>query len=165
MPDGSTFTPPASNRVPAPPEVWKAVRADYVAGATAEDCSRRHGVPVGTLRHRAAREGWRRADLPWVPANTLDALDEGVQLEDRVRGDLDRVELGELAYVASRRMMRCVLRGDAAGALRWRRVRLVLEAEDQELTRAVQQQEALGAERGTALDAWRPSDGVSQPGR
>lgn len=163
MPDGSTLAPTASNRTPAPPEVWEAVRADYLDGMTAEACGRRHGVPVRTLRYRAAREGWRRADTPWVPGNALDPFDEGVQLEEQVEGDLDEVELPRLAWVAWRRMKRCVLRGDAVGALRWRRVRQALDDEDEELTRGIEQDMFYEAGRAeaTALHALHASHPVS----
>lgn len=104
-------------RIAAPPEVWARVRDDYLAGMSGTDVARRHGVPISALRRRAAGEGWRRIDQPWTPPNRLDPLDEGLELEDRVEGDLDRIEMRELSYVAHRRMMRDVLRGDAAGAL------------------------------------------------
>ena len=131
----------------APDEVWAAVRRDYLGGLSAMECCLRHGVRMGALRHRAARHGWRRVDLPWVPPARLDAQDEGVQLEERAGGDLDRIEMRELSFVAHRRMMRAALRGDAAEALRWRRVRLAMDAEEEEVQRFVCREDYLLGER------------------
>ena len=117
----------------APSEVWDAVRADYLAGLSASECCRRHGVGMTSLRDRAAREGWRRSDQPWTPPDALDPWDEGVELEAEVGGDLDKVGFNQLAYVAHRRMMRAVMRGDATEALRWRRVRLIMDEEEAEV--------------------------------
>lgn len=145
MADGSPshtpFTP--ANPRSAPDEVWMRVREDYLAGLPATEVCRRHGVGVTAMRNRAAREGWRRADQPWTPPNRLDADDEGRWLEEIVDGDLDRIELPQLAFVASRRMMRAVMRGDAAEALRWRRVRLMLEEEEAEIERLTAQDETV----------------------
>ena len=110
MPDGTRPTrrrPAGAPRRYAPAEVWHAVRADYMAGLPAHECCRRHGVTMAALRARAARNGWRRIDQPWTPANALDPTDEGVQLEQRSEGDLDRIDTCELIFVAHRRMLRC----------------------------------------------------------
>jgi len=131
----------------APAEVWHAVRADYMAGLPAHECCRRHGVTMAALRSRASRNGWRRIDRPWTPPNGLDPSDEGVQLEQRSEGDLDRIDTCELIFVAHRRMQRCVLRGDSAGALRWQRVGRALEAEEAEMRRYLCQEEALNSMR------------------
>jgi hypothetical protein len=135
----STPTNPRS----APEEVWARVREDYLAGVPAAEACRRHGVGLTAMRNRAAREGWRRADQPWTPPNRLDPEDEGRWLEESVDGDLDRIELPQLAFVASCRMMRAVMRGHAAEALRWRRVRLMLLEEEAELERLMAQDEAV----------------------
>jgi hypothetical protein len=50
-----------------PPETWEAVRADYLAGDTAEYVAERYGVGLSALRQRARREGWRKADRPAPP--------------------------------------------------------------------------------------------------
>ena len=151
MADGSQITHPRpcdGGRFSAPDAVWERVRADYLDGMSAPDACRRHGVRVSALRARAAREGWRRMDQPWgAPPNRLDAWDEGVTLEDRVGGDLDKIDMAELSWVASRRMMRAALRGDAAEALRWRRVRLVMDQEEYELGRMEAQHESIRRER------------------
>lgn len=52
-------TPPASS----PRErLWLDIRDGYLAGCSAPVLAERHGVPVRTIRRRAAIEGWRRAD-------------------------------------------------------------------------------------------------------
>ena len=152
MPDGAPASPANGHR-PAPDEVWAQVREDYRAGISAPECCRRHGVGLTALRKRAASEGWRRADQPWTPPLRLDPWDEGVLLEDRVAGDLDKVELHELEWIADRRMMRAVLRGDAVEALRWRRVRAVLEADAREMERLIAEDEALQWVHGEAREA------------
>ncbi|MDO1558889.1 hypothetical protein Q0812_05550 [Brevundimonas sp. 2R-24] len=140
-PDPPPSPTPACRR--APPEVWERVRDDYLAGVSAPECCRLHGVGLSALRDRAAREGWRRADQPWVAPGRLDPDDEGVRLEAQIEGDLDRVGPAQLAFVADRRMMRAVLRGDAAGALRWSRVARRLNEEQAELDRWIAQEESL----------------------
>jgi len=150
-----------------PATVWRTVRADYLAGVPAHECCLRHGVTMAALRSRAARHRWRRIDQPWTPPNALDPSDEGVQLEQRSEGDLDRIDTCELMFVAHRRMQRCVLRGDAAGALRWQRVGKVLEAEEAEIRRYLCQEEALNSMR-IAEEAdggvWlRPTPGLRAP--
>jgi hypothetical protein len=152
----------------APDEVWAVVRDDYLGGLSASEVCERHGVRLTAMRNRAAREGWRRSDQPWAPRNRLDPDDEGVELEARVGGDLDKVDLLELSYVAARRMMRAVLRGDAVGALRWRKVRDAMEAEEAEMERAGEQLDAIMAARlghgeADSVDSSDSSDGVFPP--
>lgn len=125
MPDPHTPRPTRS----APDSVWAAVRADYLSGMTAAEACRRHGVGRTTLRDRAAKEGWRRADQPWQPLARLDPDDEGAALSDSVGGDVDRLTNEQLRDLAGRRMIRALLRGDAMESLRWRRVRAGLHAE------------------------------------
>lgn len=140
----------------APDEVWEKVRADYLSGVPGSEACRRHGVGLTALRGRAKREGWRREDQPWTPPNTLDPDDEGVVLEEQIHGDLNKVELCQLSFVAWRRMMRAVMRGEAAAALRWHRVRVMLDVEQVELDRMMAQDEAVwqylhgGREEGQA---------------
>ena len=117
----------------APPEVWDRIRDDFLSGLPASECARRHGVGVSTISARAAAEGWRRADQPW--GDPLGPEDEGRILDEEIGGDLDQTDLGELAHVAIRRMMRAVLKGDAVADLRWRRVHHALEKQDEELQR------------------------------
>ncbi len=150
-----------------PDEVWAAVREDYLAGRSAPDCCRRHGVGLTSLRNRAAREGWRRQDQPWTPPNTLDPWDEGVELELQVGGDLDKVETCQLWYVAHRRMLRAVMRGDATEALRWRRVEQIMNEVEAETDRLAEAQDAAiwharNRAEIDALDGLNGLDGVSE---
>lgn len=163
MPAARHLAAPRGRR-PSPKTVWEAVRADYLAGLPAHECCRRHGVTMSALRSRAARHRWRRIDQPWVPANTLSPDDEGVQLEQRSEGDLDRIDTCELMFVAHRRMRRCVLRGEAAAALRWRQVARALEAEEAEERRYLCQEEQLNsmrlAEEADGAVWMRPTPGL-----
>jgi len=161
----SDLMPLPTGRAQAPDEVWERVRADYLSGVSGRDCCRRHGVGITALRERAAKEGWRRADLPWTPLNRLDPDDEGVQLEVRVEGDLDRVGFTELSFVAERRMMRAVMRGEAAEALRWRRVRQALDEDEAEFQRSIDQEMLMRARLGLDADpdSSDSSDSVLEP--
>ena len=167
MADESPLTH-ANPRV-APDEVWARVQADYVGGLPASEACRRHGVGLTALRNRAAREGWRRSDQPWTPPNRLHPDDEGALLEAQVCGDLDQVEMRELSFIAQRRMMRAVLRGDASEALRWRRVRIALHSEAFEMDDLFAQEEANWQMHGSAhaaaeADPVDSTDGVSTGG-
>ena len=145
--------PKPNGRPPIPDEVWARVREDYVAGLSVAACCHRHGMGESTLRNRARLEGWMRQTTGWVPSNQLDAWDEGVILEDDIEGNLDRIEYCQLWYVASRRMMRAVLRGDATAALRWRRVKRMLDEDEAELERMMAQDEAILARRREVREA------------
>ena len=165
------MTEEPQGRKSPPDEVWAQVRDEYLAGWSAPECCRRHGVGLTALRERAAREGWRRADQPWTPPDRLDPWDEGVELDLRINGDLDKVDLEELGYIAHRRMMRAVMRGDAVEALRWRRVQLTMVEVEAEEAREHERFEAIRwrladqqAEDGPDPDAPDASDGVSACG-
>jgi hypothetical protein len=145
----------------APEAVWAEARADYLEGMSAAQVCARHGVGRTALRTRAAREGWRRRDQQWTPPTRLDPWDEGRALEDKVGGDLDRVEIRELAFVAHRRMLRAVMRGDAAGALRWRRVGLVMDEVEAESERMIEEDEARWFHRDDAGEAEAGSEADS----
>lgn len=41
---------------------WSAARADYLAGATAQEACERHGLSLRTFKWRAKKHGWRRRD-------------------------------------------------------------------------------------------------------
>ena len=113
----------------APDDVWDQVREAYLGGLSAPACCRQFGVGLTALRNRAARDGWRRSDMPWQPpTNHLDPEDEGVKLEEDIRGDLDMLHPFMLSHVAERRMMRAILRGDATEAMRWHRIYQAMEA-------------------------------------
>lgn len=131
-----------------PPIIWEAIREEYLAGATAPECARLYGVGLTTVRSRAAREGWRRIDPPRneQPCDgaspphrragpDADLDDAVLELQRRIGGDLDRVELSDLTRLASHRVSRSVMQGRAVDALRWRRLLETLQAEGDEIRR------------------------------
>ncbi|RZJ86474.1 MAG: hypothetical protein EON88_24605 [Brevundimonas sp.] len=141
----------------APPDAaWQAAREEYLAGFSGPQVCRRHGLSLTALRRRARAEGWRRADQAWTAPSRLDsatdAWDEGAALEEAVGGNLDAIDFRELAWVANQRMMRAVLRGDAAGALRWRKVRDVMDAEQAVVDQETRLDEALAFTRAEAAE-------------
>lgn len=97
-----------------PDAVWAAARRDYLAGDTAEAVCDRYGLKLGTLRSRAAREGWRRCDAgdpdPWP--------DDDDPVEDAAA---DAPDLAAMAAQALMRLNRAVRRGRAAEAASWLR--------------------------------------------
>ncbi|MGE7199056.1 hypothetical protein [Brevundimonas naejangsanensis] len=97
-----------------PDATWAAARRDYLAGDTAEAVCDRYGLKLGTLRSRAAREGWRRCDAgdpdPWP--------DEDDPVEDAAA---DAPDLAAMAAQALMRLNRAVRRGRAAEAASWLR--------------------------------------------
>ncbi|WP_395650613.1 hypothetical protein [Brevundimonas sp.] len=111
-----------AGRRPAPDDVWAMVRIDYLNGLSARDCCARHGVGRTALRNRAQIEGWRRTDQPWVWKAGLEIDDEGVELDHQLDGDIDQIDHEQFIDIVRRRMKRALLHGDAASALRWRRV-------------------------------------------
>lgn len=141
----------------APPDAaWQAAREEYLAGFSGPQVCRRHGLSLTALRRRARAEGWRRADQAWTTPSRLDpgadAWDEGAALEEAVGGNLDAIDFRELAWVANQRMMRAVLRGDATGALRWRKVRDVMDAEQATVDQETRLDEALAFTRAEAAE-------------
>lgn len=150
-----------AGRQAAPDAVWEAVRADYLSGLSGPECCRRHGVNLSGLRLRAGREGWRRRDQPWTPPSRLDPYDEGLELEEAIGGDLNRIECGELSWIARARVMRAVLRGDALAALRWRRVETLLQQDDEEMRRWGEEEEFRAVRRREAADAGADADADS----
>lgn len=136
-----------------PPIIWEAIREEYLAGATAPECARLYGVGLTTVRSRAAREGWRRIDPPrneqpyddqprdgaspphGRAGPNADLDDAVLELQRRIGGDLDRVELSDLTRLASHRVSQSVMQGRAVDALRWRRLLETLKAEGEEIRR------------------------------
>jgi hypothetical protein len=103
-----------------------------------------------------ASSSGRRITPDEIWAQVRDAYLAGLSAPECRRlsgGDLDRIELCQLTFVAHRRMLRAVMRGDAVEALRWRRVRLVMDAEEAEMDRLGAQQEAIFTARREAVDA------------
>ncbi|MBA4808754.1 hypothetical protein [Brevundimonas sp.] len=96
-------------------ETWARARHDYLAGETAEAVCDRHGLKLGTLRHRAAHEGWRRQDQD-DPEPADPALDLAADLEG---APPDPVEMTRHVLV---RLNRAIAAGRAIEAGRWMRL-------------------------------------------
>jgi hypothetical protein len=88
---------------------WAAARRDYLAGDAAEAVCARYDLKLGTLRSRAAREGWRRSDMEDVWPDPQDETPE-------TPPDLTR-----MAAQALMRLNRALQRGRAAEAASWLR--------------------------------------------
>jgi len=151
IPDAEPASPPG--RRSAPDDIWDRIRQDYLAGASAPEVGRRHGVSESALRHRAAREGWRRVDQPWMPPDPREPWDCGLALETRVEGNLDRIEPRDLYHLADERMAVAVLRGNAIEAMRWHRVREAMDQDAEELARWIAGEEARADVRRDELEA------------
>ncbi|QTC88285.1 hypothetical protein [Brevundimonas pondensis] len=90
--------------------IWAAARRDYLDGDAAEAVCARYDLKLGTLRSRAAREGWRRSDTPDIWPDPQD------EAPDAAPPDLTR-----MAAQALMRLNRAVQRGRAAEAASWLR--------------------------------------------
>ncbi|WEK58259.1 MAG: hypothetical protein P0Y52_01610 [Candidatus Brevundimonas phytovorans] len=89
---------------------WAAARRDYLAGDAAEAVCARYDLKLGTLRSRAAREGWRRSDIEDVWPDPQD--------ED---ADPTPPDLTQMAAQALMRLNRALQRGRAVEAASWLR--------------------------------------------
>ena len=89
---------------------WAAARRDYLAGDAAEAVCVRYDLKLGTLRSRAAREGWRRSDIEDVWPDPQD--------DDTPATPPD---LTQMAAQALMRLNRALQRGRAAEAASWLR--------------------------------------------
>lgn len=98
--------------------VWAAARRDYLAGDAAEAVCRRYDLKLGTLRSRAAREGWRRCDVEDAGDWPAPWPDEDDPVED---GAADAPDLAAMTAQALMRLNRAVRRGRAAEAASWLR--------------------------------------------
>ena len=94
---------------------WAAARRDYLAGDAAEAVCARYDLKLGTLRSRAAREGWRRSDIEDV---WPDLQDEAEASRDLGAAPPD---LTRMAAQALMRLNRALQRGRAAEAASWLR--------------------------------------------
>ena len=90
---------------------WAAARRDYLAGDPAEAVCARYDLKLGTLRSRAAREGWRRSDIEDVWPDPQDENEAPAAPPD----------LTQMAAQALMRLNRAVQRGRAAEAASWLR--------------------------------------------
>ena len=89
---------------------WAAARRDYLDGDAAEAVCARYDLKLGTLRSRAAREGWRRSDVEDVWPDPQD--------DDTPASPPD---LTQMAAQALMRLNRALQRGRAAEAASWLR--------------------------------------------
>ncbi|HUH10167.1 MAG TPA: hypothetical protein VLZ73_06430 [Brevundimonas sp.] len=89
---------------------WAAARRDYLDGDAAEAVCARYDLKLGTLRSRAAREGWRRSDVEDV---WPDPQDEAPHASPP--------DLTQMAAQALMRLNRALQRGRAAEAASWLR--------------------------------------------
>ncbi|MGO4410340.1 MULTISPECIES: hypothetical protein [unclassified Brevundimonas] len=89
---------------------WAAARRDYLAGDSAEAVCARYDLKLGTLRSRAAREGWRRSDIDDVWPDPQD--------EEAPAAPPD---LAQMAAQALMRLNRALQRGRAVEAASWLR--------------------------------------------
>ena len=89
---------------------WAAARRDYLAGDAAEAVCARYDLKLGTLRARAAREGWRRSDIDDVWPDPQDENPEAAP-----------PDLAQMAAQALMRLNRALQRGRAAEAASWLR--------------------------------------------
>ena len=90
--------------------IWAAARRDYLAGDAAEAVCVRYDLKLGTLRSRAAREGWRRSDIEDVWPDPQDEAPETAP-----------PDLTQMAAQALMRLNRALQRGRAAEAASWLR--------------------------------------------
>ncbi|WP_433951660.1 hypothetical protein [Brevundimonas bullata] len=88
---------------------WAAARRDYLAGDAAEAVCARYDLKLGTLRSRAAREGWRRSDMEDIWPDPQDEAPETPP------------DLTQMAAQALMRLNRALQRGRAAEAASWLR--------------------------------------------
>ena len=88
---------------------WAAARRDYLAGDAAEAVCARYDLKLGTLRSRAAREGWRRSDI------------EDVWPDPQDDAPSSPPDLAQMAAQALMRLNRALQRGRAAEAASWLR--------------------------------------------
>ena len=88
---------------------WAAARRDYLAGDAAEAVCARYDLKLGTLRSRAAREGWRRSDM------------EDIWPDPQDEAEAAPPDLTQMAAQALMRLNRALQRGRAAEAASWLR--------------------------------------------
>lgn len=106
---------------------WDRARRDYLAGETAEAVCDRYGLRPGTLRHRAAHEGWRRLDqadpAPLDPAPSL-TPELAAELEAELAGPPP--DPAEMARRALARVNLAIQAGRPIEAGRWMRLHQTL---------------------------------------
>jgi hypothetical protein len=63
-----------------PPEVWQAIRADYMAGQSVAWCAERHGVGYAIIDWRSRKHGWRTERGAAISARFLAAAETAKQI-------------------------------------------------------------------------------------
>jgi hypothetical protein len=111
-------------------ETWARARDAYLAGETAEEVAFRFDLTLGSLRHRARQEGWRRADQ--------DDPEAEERLDDRWGHISDDEGYASLAERALYQLRRAMAQGRGGAAASWMRVhdRLIARAEIEEARKA-----------------------------
>lgn len=100
--------PPCTRRSP---ETWAAVREDYEAGASTPVIGERYGLDARSVRRRAAREAWRRAD---PGPRRFDPL------RTRIEADMERLpELAEICDIREEDQRKLLLLPDAQALCRY----------------------------------------------
>jgi hypothetical protein len=152
QPDTRQRGPQNPGRTPAPrggyrirsDETWARARDAYLAGETAEEVAFRFDLTLGSLRHRARIENWRRADQR--------DPDHEHRLDDRWGHIGDDEGYASLAERALFQLRRAMAQGRGGAAASWMRVhdRLIARAELEEAREAKQAAQAAQATRALA---------------
>ncbi|KPF73764.1 hypothetical protein IP78_14630 [Brevundimonas sp. AAP58] len=126
-------------------ETWARARDAYLAGETAEEVAFRFDLSMGTLRERARKEGWRRADQDdpeWgyrsERGSSLHEPGAEERLDDRWGHISDDEGYASLAERALYQLRRAMAQGRGGAAASWMRVhdRLMARAEIEEARKA-----------------------------
>lgn len=122
-------------------ETWARARDAYLAGETAEEVAFRFDLTLGSLRHRARIENWRRADQH--------DPDHEHRLDDRWGHIGDDEGYAALAERALFQLRRAMAQGRGGAAASWMRVhdRLTARAELEEAREAKKATQAAEAAR------------------
>lgn len=117
-------------------ETWARARDAYLAGETAEEVAFRFDLTLGSLRHRARQEGWRRADQ--------DDPETEERLDDRWGHISDDEGYASLAERALYQLRRAMAQGRGGAAASWMRVhdRLIARAEAEARRKLAEENEA-----------------------
>jgi hypothetical protein len=127
-------------------ETWAKARDAYLAGETAEEVAFRFDLTLGSLRHRARQEGWRRADQH--DPDHEHRLDDP-RLDNRWGHIGDDEGYAALAERALFQLRRAMAQGRGGAAASWMRVhdRLTARAEQEEAREAKKTAQAAEAAR------------------
>lgn len=101
-------------------QTWTAARSAYLDGLSAAEVCARFDLGLSSLRARARREGWRRADQADPDPDLAEHLDEELEAD----GPADFIAMRERA---ARLAARALAEGDLRRAEGWTRLHLRLE--------------------------------------